>query len=97
MKRSVPLCVDRLEDRCVPAVDVLTDPTAGTVTLTNDDGSVETSVIVTDDGTQSFVIDVYLNDPSALPPKPVETTPIPESYWSDPTEPVPPIDSPFWY
>ena len=51
-------------------------------------------------GATSPVIDVYLIDPNGLPAnpvKPVDSTPIPGLGWSNPTDPVPPIDSPFWY
>ena len=85
MRRSYPLHVDRLEDRCVPTADLVTGVTPEMVTMA-----------APDDGTQ-FVIDVYLVDPDApaAPSKPADSNP---DGWSQPGEStVPPIGDPFWY
>jgi hypothetical protein len=103
MKRPYPLRVDRLEDRCVPAADA-TDVVTTTFVLadvTTVDTSAVTTIVTTTEETYP-VIDVYLNDPSTTPttePKPIDydqTVPVPESYWTDPTEPIEPVDEPYW-
>ena len=111
MKRSVPLTVDRLEDRCVPAVG----PVAATLPVVAPDPSavVQTSaesqpIDVTKTAIiapQSLVIDGYFIDPNNLapPPKPLvvdPVAPIPDAYWQASQAPqglLPPVNNPFWY
>jgi hypothetical protein len=84
MKRSYPLQVDRLEDRCVPAA--LTDATV----------IVDTTTATTPDDGTSYVIDPYLIDPNA--PGPITKDPGADGGWTDPNQsPVPPVGDPFWY
>ena len=64
MKRSYPLRVDRLEDRCVPNADMT---------------GVEPPADPTQPDDTQFVIDVYLVDPDA-PPPPVKTDSNPEGW-----------------
>ena len=95
MRRSYSLTVDRLEDRCVPAVDLLvqtvandpfvaTESTTVVVQTPAPDQTLEAPKIVI--ATETFVIDGYLIDPNAIapPPKPMvvdQLAPIPDAYW----------------
>ena len=109
MKRSYPLTVDCLEDRCVPAViplvqvvaidpGVAAKPQAVVVQAPAPNQPLEVAP-------QFFVIDGYLIDPNAIapPPKPLAIElpgPIPDAYWQTspwPQSLVPPINPPFWY
>lgn len=85
MKRSYPLRMDRLEDRCVPTADPVTEAMPATVEVAPADDT-------------SFVIDVYLVDPNAptTPSKPVD--PAPDEGWTSPEDQslVPPVGDPFW-
>lgn len=101
MKRSIPLLVDRLEDRCVPSADPFI-----AANLSGSDPSIADTA--TQSGTQifsgdalpavtTFVIDPYLIDPNQqfAPDKTTETE-APDS-WIPPDQAlVPPIDDPFW-
>ncbi len=102
MKRSYPLRVDRLEDRCVPAADPLADassilveppsPEPTEVVVAPEEAQFNTPV---EDGT-SYVIDPYLIDPNdpASQPKTVDPS---DSGWTEPDQSlVPPIGDPFW-
>jgi len=84
MKRSYLPRIDRLEDRCVPAADLVT-------------GAVPAEVQSAPVDDTQFVIDVYLIDPNSptVPTKPVDSAP-PEG-WTVPDQSiVPPIGDPFW-
>ncbi len=84
MKRSSPLRVDQLEDRCVPATDVLAQTTAPLV-------AVQTAVLKPD---TSFVIDPPLIDPNA----PGTSQPPPSNSGTSPFDGwMPPIAPPFWF
>lgn len=101
MKRSSPLTVDRLEDRCVPSADPLVQTVAIPPLADGSTATAQVAAPSVSDGSSSFVIDVYLIDPQdpAYPPKPADTDPgpIPDGAWQGDQSVVPPINDPFWY